>query len=199
MVEVLHKESFPQLLELIRQNWSVVLNHNKGAIAPDDVCKKINLWTKLLPFTPYFEWLVKKTEHLSLAHHRCGVEIHDGVYGLSATPSKCEDEYGRLFDFFKDCELFQGSNPGQVLDNNSFWEFIIFQREAQTNRTNKEKETVPLTPHEEELETMFFSSKALDAAVQTVDSNEELNDFEDDKMNRWKWMALRQKRNKGRL
>jgi hypothetical protein len=53
--------------------------------------------------------------------------------------------------------------------------------------------------HKEELETIFFSWKALDAVVQTVDLNEELDDFEDDKMNRWKWMAVRQKRNKGQL
>jgi hypothetical protein len=49
MCEVLYEESSPQLLELIRRNWSVVLNHNKGAMAPDDVCEKINLWTKLEP------------------------------------------------------------------------------------------------------------------------------------------------------
>jgi hypothetical protein len=81
------------------------------------------------------------------------------------TPLKREDEYGRLFDFFEHCELFQGSNPGQVLDDNSFCKFVIFQHEAQTNRTNKEKETFPLMPHAEELETIFFSWKASDAVV----------------------------------
>jgi hypothetical protein len=59
--QVLYEESSPQLLELIQKNWSMVLNHDKGVIASDDVCKKINLWKKLLPFTPYFECLVKKT------------------------------------------------------------------------------------------------------------------------------------------
>jgi hypothetical protein len=49
MCEVLYEESSTQLLELIRRNWSVVLNRNKGAIAPDNLCEKINLWTKLLP------------------------------------------------------------------------------------------------------------------------------------------------------
>jgi hypothetical protein len=60
MAEVLYEDSSPHLLELIQRNWLVVLNHNKGAIAPDDVCKKINLWTKLFPFTPYFGQLLKK-------------------------------------------------------------------------------------------------------------------------------------------
>jgi hypothetical protein len=78
MSEVLYEELSPQLLKLIRRNWSVVINRDKGAIAPDDVCEKINLWTKLLPFTPYLDSLVKKTEHLSLAR-RCAIDIHDGV------------------------------------------------------------------------------------------------------------------------
>jgi hypothetical protein len=60
MAGVLHEESSSQLLELIRQNWSMILSHNKGAIALDDFCKTINLWTKLLLFTPYFERLVKR-------------------------------------------------------------------------------------------------------------------------------------------
>jgi hypothetical protein len=56
----------------------VVLNRDKGAFALDDVYKKINLWTKLLPFTPFLEQLAKKTEHLSLAR-RYTIDIHDGV------------------------------------------------------------------------------------------------------------------------
>jgi hypothetical protein len=51
MAKVLYEDLSPQLLELIQRIWSVVLNHNKGAITPDDVCEKINLWTKLLPFS----------------------------------------------------------------------------------------------------------------------------------------------------
>jgi hypothetical protein len=65
----------------------------------------------------------------------------------------------------------------KVLDDNSFWEFVIFHCKAQTNRTSKEKETVLLKPHEEDLETIFFSWKASDAVVQTVGLNKELNDF----------------------
>jgi hypothetical protein len=37
MCKVLYEESSPQLLELIHHNWLVVLNCDKGAIAPDDV------------------------------------------------------------------------------------------------------------------------------------------------------------------
>jgi hypothetical protein len=96
MAKVLYEDSSPQLLEfLIQRNWLVVLNHNKGAIAPDDVCEKINLWTKLLPFTPYSEKLVKKTEHLSLAR-RCGFAIGSSGGNVgnehSSTAPKCEDE-----------------------------------------------------------------------------------------------------------
>jgi hypothetical protein len=109
MCEVLYKESSPQLLELIGCNWSVVLNHNKGAIAPDDVYKKINLWTKLLPFTPFLETLVKKTEHLSLTR-RCGFEIHDSYDTKSLTASKKWDEYNWLFSFFERCELFEDTD-----------------------------------------------------------------------------------------
>jgi hypothetical protein len=87
MCEVLYEESTPQLLELIRRNWLDILNHNKGAIAPDDACEKINLWTNLLPFMLYLETLVKKTEHLTLAR-RCGFKIHDGYDTKSFTAPK---------------------------------------------------------------------------------------------------------------
>jgi hypothetical protein len=106
MSEVLYEELSPRLLELIRRNWSVVLNHHKGAIAPDDVCEKINLRTKLLPFTPYLETLVKKTKHLTLAR-RCGFEIHDDYDTKSSIAPKRADAYDRLHTFFEHCELFQ--------------------------------------------------------------------------------------------
>jgi hypothetical protein len=86
MCEVLYEESSSQLLELIHQNWYLVLHCNKGAIAPNDVCEKIKLWTKLLPFTPYLKQLVKKTENLSLAR-RCGFKIHNG-YDIKSNGSK---------------------------------------------------------------------------------------------------------------
>jgi hypothetical protein len=180
MCEVLYEDSSPQLLELIRRNWSVVLNHDKGAIAPDDVCEKINLWTKLLPFTPFLERLVKKTEHLSLAR-RCGMEINDGVDVRSSKAPKREEEYNRLFEFFERCGLFHGGNRRRELKDNSFWEFVILNRESETKRTDKEKETVPLSAHEEELQSIFFSLKESDAVqLSTVNANlEENNDDEE--------------------
>jgi hypothetical protein len=179
MAEVLYEDSSPQLLELIRRNWSVVLNHNKGAIAPDDVCEKINLWSKLLPFTPYFEKLVKKTERLSLAQ-RCCVEIGSGGGNAGnerlSTAPKREDEYKRLFCFFNRFQLFQGLNPGRLMGENSFLEFIILDGAAQTSRTNREKGTVPLSVHEEELETIFCSMKMSNAVVASADSTINSND-----------------------
>jgi hypothetical protein len=111
------------MLELIHQNWSVVLNHNKGAIAPNDVCGKINPWTKLLPFTPYLETLVKKTEHLSLTRRR-GFEIHDGYDTKASTAPKRVDAYNRIYAFFECCELFHDEGRSQELQNNSFWELV---------------------------------------------------------------------------
>jgi hypothetical protein len=57
------------------------------------------------------------------------------------------------------------------LHNNSFWEFVILNRESETSSTDKEKETVPLSAYEEELETIFFSLKTSDAVVSTIESN----------------------------
>jgi hypothetical protein len=178
---VLHEESSPQLLELIRRNWSVVINRDKGAIAPDDVCEKINLWTKLLPFTPYMDRLVKKTEHLSLAR-RCAIDIHDGVDVRSSKAPKRDDEYDRLFAFFDRCELFDAGNRCRDLSDNLFWEFVILNRESETNRTDKEKESVPLSAHKEELESVFFSMKESNAEIATVESilQEEEDDDDDE-------------------
>jgi hypothetical protein len=69
------------------------------------------------------------------------------------------------------------------LDDNSFWEFVILDREGQTNRTDKEEETVQLSTHDEELETIFFCLMSSDAVVPAVNSNriEEDDDEDNDK------------------
>lgn len=163
---------------MIRRNWSVFLNRDKGAIAPDDVCEKINLWTKLLPFTPYMERLVKKTEHLSLAR-RCGFEIHDGYDVKSSTAPKREEAFERLYNFFERCELFHDAERGRVLQNNSFWDFVNLNREKETNPSDREKETVPLSAYEEELENIFFTMKASDAVISPNESNLGVDDDEE--------------------
>jgi hypothetical protein len=175
----LYEESSPQLLELIHRNWSVFLNRDKGAIAPDGDCEKINLWTKLLPFTPYMQRLVKKTEHLSLAR-RCGFEIHDGYDVKSTTAPKQEEAYERLYNnFFERCELFHDVDCGRVLQNNSFWDFVNLNREKETSPSDREKETVPLSGYEEELENIFFTMKASDAVLSTNELNLGVDDEED--------------------
>jgi hypothetical protein len=176
MCEVLYEESSTQLLELIRRNWSVVLNRSKGAIAPDDLCEKINLWTKLLPFTPHMERLVKKTENLSLAR-RCGFEIHDGYDVKSSTAPKRAEAYDRLLAFFERCQLFHVGERVRKLHDNSFWEFVVLNRASETQRNDRDKETVPLSAYEEELQTIFFSLKSSDAIRSPhYDDNERDND-----------------------
>jgi hypothetical protein len=62
---------------------------------------------------------------------------------------------------------------------NSFWEFVILDGEAQTSRTDKEKETLPLSVQEKELETIFCSLKTSNAALSTVGNAHDDEHFED--------------------
>jgi hypothetical protein len=69
------------------------------------------------------------------------------------------------------------------IHNNCFWEFVILNRDSETTRSDKEKETVPLTPYEEELHNIFFSMKASDEVVSNLEENDEEADdshIEDD-------------------
>jgi hypothetical protein len=59
------------------------------------------------------------------------------------------------FAFFDHCKLFH-TNQRRELEDNLFWAFAILNREAQTNRADKEKESVLLLAQKEELESIFF-------------------------------------------
>jgi hypothetical protein len=113
---------------------------------------KINLWTKLLPFTPFLERLVKKTEHLSVAR---------------------QGAYDTLFTYFALCGLFHDEDQMRGIHNNCFWEFVNLNRDSETTRSDKEKETVPLTPFEEELHNILFSMKSSNKVVSNLEENEE--------------------------
>jgi hypothetical protein len=78
---------------------------------------------------------------------------------------------------------FHDDDQTRGIHNNCFWEFVILNRDSETTRSDKEKETVPLTPDEEELHNIFFSMKASDEVVSNLEENDEEADdshIEDD-------------------
>jgi hypothetical protein len=78
---------------------------------------------------------------------------------------------------------FHDDDQTRGIHNNCFWEFVILNRDSETTRSDKEKETVPLTPYEEELHNIFFSMKASDEVVSNLEENDEEADdshIEDD-------------------
>jgi hypothetical protein len=68
---------------------------------------------------------------------------------------------------------FHDDDQTRGIHNNCFWEFVILNRDSETTRSDKEKETVPLTPYEEELHNIFFSMKASDEVVSNLEENDE--------------------------
>jgi hypothetical protein len=95
----------------------------------------------------------------------------------SSTAPKRAEAYDRLLAFFERCQLFHVGERVRKLHDNSFWEFVVLNRASETQRNDRDKETVPLSAYEEELQTIFFSLKSSDAIRSPhYDDNERDND-----------------------
>jgi hypothetical protein len=67
------------------------------------------------------------------------------------------------------------------LQDNSFWELVIRNRQSKKNQKDKNKETVPLLAYKEELQSIFFSLKDLDTVECQVDMEDEEKEGDEDK------------------
>jgi hypothetical protein len=68
------------------------------------------------------------------------------------------------------------------LQDNSFWELVIRNRQSKKNQKDKNKETVPLSAYEEELQSIFFSLKDLDAVECRVDMEDKEKEGNEDEL-----------------
>jgi hypothetical protein len=66
------------------------------------------------------------------------------------------------------------------LYNDSFWELVQLNRKLVKKWKDKKKETVPLLPYKEELQTIFFSLKDSNAVVYDLEDNEDNEDDNED-------------------
>jgi hypothetical protein len=80
--------------------------------------------------------------------------------------------YDQLFSFFEQCQFFHGGELRQELQDHSFWEFVILNHDSDTKRSDREREMVPLSAYEEELQTIFFILKSLDAVISDLDDQD---------------------------
>jgi hypothetical protein len=67
-------------------------------------------------------------------------EIHDAYDTKSTTAPKRADTIVHLFAFFQRCKLFEDLDRNRVLENNSFWELVVLNRDSeQLGRTRIRK------------------------------------------------------------